>query len=272
MNGIVLPKSDIMRSSAGEIDQICQVLARFGVNFFSHTRVYDDGSFIDMSNHAGMIDHFYYQTDVYKHYTPDVSPELLRDGYFLCATIPHNPAVVACRETLGIDQILVLKERCHDHYQIWNFGTYCHNPDINSFYLNHLDILKSFTYFFKDRAVALIEQFEQDKIVRPTMNTAPLAKELEAAKQSFYSEVTIERFFIDDKVYLTMREAECIYWLAKGKSPSEIAIILSCAQRTAETHINNAKNKLQCYKQTTLVRAAVNFGIYDYFDNKLNMT
>jgi len=267
---ILLPKTDIMRESASEIGQICHVLQKFGINFFSHTRVYDDGSFIDMSNNAAMLDYFYYKTDVYKHYTPDVSPELIRNGYFLCSTIPDNKSIIACKEDLNIHNIVVLQERCGDHYQVWNFGSSPDHTNINHFYLNNIDILKSFIYLFKDKARLLIKRFEQDKIVRPKLEKDTLEEELTINREQFYKQIDIDRFFIDAKTYLTTREAECLYWLAKGKSANETAIILACSTRTIETHINHAKSKLNCYKQTCLVRAAFTLGIFHYFENKLD--
>jgi DNA-binding CsgD family transcriptional regulator len=46
---------------------------------------------------------------------------------------------------------------------------------------------------------------------------------------------------------LSQRELECIQWLYKGKTVPEIALILNISKRTAEKHILNIKNKLQCY-------------------------
>ena len=43
---------------------------------------------------------------------------------------------------------------------------------------------------------------------------------------------------------LTLREIECLAWVAKGKTDQEIARILSVAPRTVRFHVHNAKAKL----------------------------
>ena len=59
---------------------------------------------------------------------------------------------------------------------------------------------------------------------------------------------------------LTHRELECIQWLIKGKSASEIALILGVTKRTIETHIENIKSKVNCYKQFQLGYILAKYG------------
>jgi DNA-binding CsgD family transcriptional regulator len=54
------------------------------------------------------------------------------------------------------------------------------------------------------------------------------------------------------KIYLSKKEIECVNWMIKGKSASEIAMILAISTRTVESHMNNIKIKLNCYKQFQL--------------------
>jgi len=69
-----------------------------------------------------------------------------------------------------------------------------------------------------------------------------------------------KRYYIDDKVYLTKKEVECLYWLAMGKSSSEISMILGNSERTIESHLAKCKAKMNCYKATTLVLKARDLG------------
>jgi len=50
------------------------------------------------------------------------------------------------------------------------------------------------------------------------------------------------------KTFLTKKEIECICWLIKGKSADETSKMLNVSRRTVETHLNNVKRKLNCYK------------------------
>ncbi|PJD92879.1 MAG: hypothetical protein CK424_04740 [Legionella sp.] len=51
------------------------------------------------------------------------------------------------------------------------------------------------------------------------------------------------------QTYLSKKEIECIQWMIKGKSSAETATIMHISKRTVETHMNNIKRKLNCYKQ-----------------------
>ena len=53
-------------------------------------------------------------------------------------------------------------------------------------------------------------------------------------------------------LYLTVREYECVDYLIRGKTAEEIAIILNISRRTAETHVQNIKRKMNCYNQLRL--------------------
>lgn len=57
---------------------------------------------------------------------------------------------------------------------------------------------------------------------------------------------------------LTEREHEALTWVARGKSSSEIAIILGISERTVNFHIDNVIQKTQT---TTRVQAAVKCAI-----------
>lgn len=63
-----------------------------------------------------------------------------------------------------------------------------------------------------------------------------------------------QSLFLNDasNVYLSKKEIECINWMIKGKSSGEMATILNLSKRTIETHVNNIKRKLNCYKQFQL--------------------
>lgn len=56
---------------------------------------------------------------------------------------------------------------------------------------------------------------------------------------------------------LSAREAECLRWVALGKTDSEIAIILSISARTARFHIENAKRKLHVATRVQAVAEAL---------------
>lgn len=257
MSNIILPKTDIMLSSCKQVAKICQPLRKLGIVGFSYTRVYDDGTFIDVSDSANVIEGFYYDfSEIYQHYSPDISPEMLRGEYTLCsAGNGDNEALNFLRDNFNIDNILVLVKRKKNYFEVYNFAPNKDNGGIINFYLNNLNVLQTYTYYFLDNAKDIIHQYETDKVIRPNKSLQTITEDKKEGSKDF----DINRFYfnnMDDKAYLTKREVEFLNWCAKGKSMEEIAMILNVSKRTAESHINNIKNKLGCYKQSDLIRKA----------------
>ncbi|WP_417320725.1 helix-turn-helix transcriptional regulator [Emcibacter sp.] len=65
-----------------------------------------------------------------------------------------------------------------------------------------------------------------------------------------------------EKKELTIREKECLYWAASGKSDTDIADILDISRHTVHFHIENAKRKFNLSTRIqTVVRAILSCSI-----------
>jgi LuxR family transcriptional regulator, quorum-sensing system regulator BjaR1 len=72
---------------------------------------------------------------------------------------------------------------------------------------------------------------------------------------------TLDRLRDDpDHRPLTPREREVLQWVSQGKSDDEIADILSISASTVLRHVQNAKRKLDAYKRTSAIIAALRRG------------
>lgn len=94
LNGLILPKFELLNSHARSVQNITKPLQQFGITFFSHTRIYKDNTFIDISDRADVLDYFYYQTDIYKHYLPDMNPWIFKDKVFFCNSMSNNLSII----------------------------------------------------------------------------------------------------------------------------------------------------------------------------------
>jgi len=65
---------------------------------------------------------------------------------------------------------------------------------------------------------------------------------------------------VADRPPLTMRERQCLAWAAKGKSDWDIGMILGISMKTAETHMTNAKRKLNVANRAQAVVEAARRG------------
>jgi len=64
-----------------------------------------------------------------------------------------------------------------------------------------------------------------------------------------------------EPVTLSEREAECLIWMARGKTNWEISEILSLSERTIQTYLENCKRKLGVYTKTQAVVKAIMRGL-----------
>jgi LuxR family quorum-sensing system transcriptional regulator CciR len=62
-------------------------------------------------------------------------------------------------------------------------------------------------------------------------------------------------------ISLTKREQDCLYWVAMGKSDSEIASLLSISHNTAHHQIESAKAKLGASSRIVMARRAAAAGL-----------
>lgn len=73
---------------------------------------------------------------------------------------------------------------------------------------------------------------------------------------------------------ITRREFNCLFYLMRGKTAKEIALLLHISKRTVEAHINNIKLKMTCRTKSELISKAFDEGFLqiipnDFFVNQL---
>ncbi len=68
---------------------------------------------------------------------------------------------------------------------------------------------------------------------------------------------------------LTDRENECLYYLVRGKTATQIASIMLISNRTVEKHISNIKLKLHCHTKSDLIEKAMNEDFINYIPERL---
>jgi DNA-binding CsgD family transcriptional regulator len=79
----------------------------------------------------------------------------------------------------------------------------------------------------------------------------------------------IKTYYLGEKLqnlYLTKREAECMFLLLKGKSINTIAAILKLSPRTIEYYLKNIKIKLNCRTKFDLIELILHSDFYQNID------
>lgn len=79
-----------------------------------------------------------------------------------------------------------------------------------------------------------------------------------------------------DNVGLSKREGQCLFYFIRGKTVPEIANLLFISKRTAEHHITNIKQKLNCHGKSEIIEKAIDLGLVsfipsEFLNNKVDL-
>lgn len=74
------------------------------------------------------------------------------------------------------------------------------------------------------------------------------------------------------KVELTKKESEVLYYYLRGRTSKQIALELFLSSRTVEDHICSIKNKLHCDSRAQIVDLVITLGLFDFVPMSLMNT
>jgi DNA-binding CsgD family transcriptional regulator len=257
-------------TSANRVSRIISPLTDlFGVNHFRYLKLYEDHSRILLSNHAGCT-RFVYEEENYKSMWYDGEfPEKLLDGWYQWngteakSNEPKTDFELLINKELGLYHGLTFVKKDVNYWEIVTF-------DSNQSSVCNIDkhVLIQFLFYFKEQAHKLIETADHDRIrvssEKILLNLRPHFEQEKVLR--FLENTRVNRYYLGggyDGVYLTAKEAQCVYWLVQGKSAEEIALIENNSVKTISRHFENVRQKLNCFKQTDLVRIVLESGIFD---------
>ncbi len=262
---MIIPKNHISIVAESDIREICkQLFGNTTINFFVYVRFYDNGSHIVLPSHALWHQHFW-KNDYQKN-----SRLCLRSGIRLWRLEEiFTQASFDAKKLFNIDNKFEIIERGTDYYDLFGFGAVAGDDSINEYYFTNLNDLKQFTYYFRDKAHALIESCKTKKENRlfsgPVKNNSTSCKH-NNAHQRVYIFDKVRSFFVNannEEVSLSRREMACVLLAVKGRSAVEIGARLNISHKTAESYIANAKEKLNCNSKAELFDWAYQLGILD---------
>jgi DNA-binding CsgD family transcriptional regulator len=163
---------------------------------------------------------------------------------------------VDLRKNFGVGDGITVIEVFEDCTEFFHFGAQ-EDTSLMNLYLNNLNILRKFIYYFKDKMNEVIEAMSDTRILLPMKARFNNEEQemLQAMLAVFNSLTEVNRYYgvgVQSNIYLTKREMECFYWYFMGKTADEIGLILKLSKRTVETYLLNAKIKTNCYNKRQL--------------------
>ena len=263
--------------STNTVERICRPLfENFNFNFFRYLVRFQDGKRVLLFSNKEALKYFY-EDGSYAYGWLDGRPfDFFVSGvenWDINNILYGNDEISStlcdiCNLCASIEVIFKYKRYC----EIFSFGS-----DNEMIYSCPQSVLRRFIFYFREQAKNLIRRSFQEEIILPDTIVpdiqAKFAKAhsvlLDSNVDKFISATPIDRFYLSEDLpgeYITKRELSCLYWILKGKTAEETGMILGAAKRTVEKHIENLKQKLDCYKQSAMVEKIHKLGIAEFVD------
>jgi len=253
-------------TSSSEINDICKPFFKgTDLNYFHYCKFYQDFS------STVLVTNPHWVTHVLKNKLYISSNSELKDGFFLWSE--HWPqAAKDASLHFKIHNLMSLVKTSKNEVECISFGSTQEGNKAIEFYLNNSELLKSFIYYFKDKAQKhlSIAQMPENKIVYPPHKEVKtnLSRTSKVLQQTITLEspIQIDKFPINDgksTKWLSRREIEVLISTIKGRSAKEIARSLDISTKTVESYIASAKLKLDCYSRSALIEKAISLGFLD---------
>ncbi len=234
---------------ANDVKAICDPFFKVtGLNAFSYTRNFPDGSRTELWSDAESFYHSFVQS---KNITYDPCLYDRRYVYLVEKAAgysddlrKHYLQVLSDQKNIfNHDNCFIVVNKSKEIIENFIFYTPVNFECPINFYINHLQKIEEFSSKFKQQAAQMIVAVDNGKNI-PTF----FGKRIQGGISN--------KSFDDapDDVYLTKRQMQVAHHLIEGKTAKESALLLKISPRTVESYVNEIKIKLNCRKRTELVR------------------
>jgi|SRR3989344_4273810 len=237
-----------------QFEKMCRKVQKFldssnvgrDLTYFKYDRCYNDFSRLILNNRSDWSQHFI-NSEYYKisYFSSKISTLSSKKVYWNSMNENSSVLMNDAQENFNITSgmTLISKHESYTEYYHFGFGrdsAYSIDQLTNK---EIYDLINGFRY----RCRRLILFADAHRIIYPIGNIYDKDIYLLEENAKEFSE-KIRRYYFDshNMVYLTRAELECLKSLSTYGSINDMAIELNISERTAYTHIENIKNKLNC--------------------------
>lgn len=200
------------------------------ISYFTYTQTNKNGDRIYLTTHATIMEN-YLNNKLYLTGNTEANPIHYNSQIVFWDTLPNQRIYDHAKSHDVAHGMYIIKS--HDTYcEFFGFATHRNNYHIINTYLTHLDTFKNFTSYFVDKAYALIQCVEKQKITLPF-------------NDGFHRN--------DNRLSMSERQLQCARLLVNGKTMKEIAQSLQLSPRTVEHYLSFLKYKLGCKNKAELI-------------------
>lgn len=260
---VKLRKNHKFLSSAGYIKQICKPLQFFNIHLFTYLKKFKDGTEINLSTDPQWVSD-YYDLSLYETSQYEAAPGTYETGFKLWPISTDTSVFHHGRTYFDSNYGLTYCLQQSDGCEFFFFSLSSDNYSMLEICLNNLDLLEKFIVYFKDKASELLKDCEQHKIIVPgcVSETPQFVMSDKSIRTQFIQAIKSSKdnpfaSWLYNHEPLTKRETECLHLLLIKPTTIELAGALNISTRTAESHLDRIKSKLQCRtKQELLIKLA----------------
>lgn len=241
------------------------LLDHFGIGYFTYHRIDNEGRYTVLVDRPEWAEHYVgekiYLNDPYLRH-----PSVYQSGISMVESHGSKDyveqVVRAGKKVLNIDSgaMFIHKEETYVEF----FGFFCNSQlsNVKSLYLNHPQLLNSFSAHFKKEMAPILAKMEGEG-AGPLLELKGadfLCKEPihppipSSTRLAFYKDLGVKE--IEGVEKLSRQELFCLKCLFEGKTAKESALALRLSTRTVESYLENIKNKLSLWTKQELVKVA----------------
>lgn len=240
-------KKHVLYQNAAAVKEFCGCLSLLSIDGFIFMRRFSGGTFVDLSNQLEWSDNFltrYLDGQIDLQHAQDHM--CLEAGLSLWSQNPSNSIYQEGRARWGFHSGISIAKEGPNWTDLFCFYSRKEHLEMDTAYLKNFQLLEKFNLLFLDKFHAIIKQGEKNPLVTPAVY---LQRENSSSNKDSFIKSLIK--FPEP---LSKRELECIYYIAKGNTASQVGKILHLSRRTVETHIQKAKDKLSVTKTSELIK------------------
>lgn len=235
---------------AASVSTIVARLKELGILGAFYTRIYPDGTVINLANDARWTELYFSRLQAGAYKNDDVIDQCFADiGASLWALKPSNLVWQDARH-FGYGNGVMLSYNTKDFREFTGFYSSIENSAINQFYINNIDKIKNFRAHFLAQAADLIQAAEKER--------RTLAKPIFDPIFHSQTQRNIEPLPLTHKntnlfINLSPQRAQCLEYLIQGKSSKEIADIMQLSSRTVDHYLGILRKELGCRTSRELI-------------------
>ena len=261
-----LSLSDRLARSSAQLFQHTPIVA------FGYIKIFASGEMLHLSSNKVWLETCYHNNifDCPNYFIYALKAVELNKFGFVVRTGAPKDIVQTSAQNFGFLNSLIVSRKNSSYVELFAF----HAPEILGvidLYINHTHLFKKFALHFLDDFHSAIS-FDNNTMLHRLKEVSARVKELFVFEKeisenvdTLHSVAPFKRLYIDDKFYITLRQAQCIALIMQGKSAKETARALGISFKTVEHTLEAIKNVFGINNKSDLASLVIKNDLQDIF-------